>query len=125
VPSDIFHSLRAIRGYLKQKVFYGSRQKKTAVCLKIPVVVTVQNIEVFKMFPDSQSDAITHQAKMDGKPCDLDIADGFLFGQGGVYVAITGQNGRMDAWCRFQAGGNLKGLIGGSGDIGEERFDGA
>ncbi len=77
------------------------------------------------MFADPQSDAITHQAKMNREPGDGDPADGFLFGQRGGHIAVTGQNRGMDACYRFQAGGNLKGLIGGSGDIGEKRFDGA
>ncbi len=49
---------------------------------------------------------------MNGEPRDRDIANGFLFGQGGVYIAITGQNGGVNVCQGFQAGGNLKCLIG-------------
>ena len=77
------------------------------------------------MFPNPQSDAITHQAKMDWEPGDGDVSDGFLCGQARVHIAITGQNGRVDAWKNFQPVGNLKSLVGGSRDIWEKRFDGA
>ena len=98
-------------------------QKKTAVGLKIPVIVAVKDIEIVQVLYHSQAQAVAHALKLDGQARDRHASDGFPVRQAGIDVAVGGQDRRRDKQ-RLKAVGYLKGLVGGPAHIREERFNG-
>ena len=59
----IFYTQAARRGYLKLLAFFLIWQKKTAVSLKVPIVVRVQNVKVVQVWDHPRGYGVTHKTE--------------------------------------------------------------
>ena len=59
----IFYIQEVIREYLKLSASLSMRQKKTTVCLKISVIVSVQDVKIIKVTDHTWTKGITHKIK--------------------------------------------------------------
>ena len=105
-------------------VFSSKRQKKSAIGLKVAVIVTVDNVEVFHVFWHIQADAVAHGAKLVLHSRNHHTVNLFPRGQGRGNVAVGGQYRGVDSKF-LKAVGDLEGLIRRTADIRKECFNGS
>ena len=106
----IFYIQEVIREYLKLSAFLSMRQKKTTVCLKISVIVRVQDVKIIKVPDHTRAKGVTHKIKPCRGSSDLNSIYFFRRGQGRVNIEISREYWRFDV-VGCQASGNLKSLI--------------
>lgn len=100
------------------------RQKKSAISLKVAVVVAVEDIEIVQVFWHFQADAVSHGAELVLHSRDDYMVNLFPRRQGGGNVAIGGQYRGLDSQF-LKAVGDLESLVGRAANIGEKCLDGS
>lgn len=112
------------REYSGQMVFCGSTQKKSAVCLKSAVQVTVEDVVMTQVGGHSKADLVASDGALNRNTHDAHPVQHFLLRGWILRGSHRGEDGGPDSLV-LQPVGNLPGLAGGFPPVRLEGVDGS